>query len=143
MSEQNVELVNRFVSAFGAGEIADALATLTEDVVVHEAPNTPYPGDHRGREGFARLAEAFGQIWDVQRHGGTEILPAGTDKVVLTAESDVIAKPTGKSLTFRVIEIYTIVDGQIADIRVHYWDTAEMVEATGGKKVLETAGQAG
>lgn len=136
MSEENAELVRGFVSAFRDGQVDDALSALSEDVVVHEAPNTPYPGDHHGRAGFAALAKAYGQIWDVQQAHGPEIFPAGNDRALLLAHSDVLVKPTGQPLTFRVAEIYTIENGKIRDIRVHYWDTAEMAEATGGKKVL-------
>jgi hypothetical protein len=36
----------------------------------------------------------------------------------------------------RIAEIYTIKDGKLADIIVHYWDTAAMAEVTEGAVVL-------
>jgi ketosteroid isomerase-like protein len=35
-----------------------------------------------------------------------------------------------------MVEIYTVIDGQITDLEVYYRDTAAIVEATGGLKVL-------
>jgi ketosteroid isomerase-like protein len=137
MSERNVALVRSFQDRFSKGDVDYVLSILADDIVVHEAPNVPYPGDHRGKDGFKKLAAAFGQVWDRKRLVDLDVMPAGPDRVVLAARSDVVAKPTGTSLMLRVIEIYTIRDGKIAEILVHYWDTAEMTAATNGIKVLE------
>jgi ketosteroid isomerase-like protein len=137
MSEENVELVRSFQDRFSKGDIEYVLSILTDDIVVHEAANLPYPGDHRGKEGMRKLAEAFGKVWERQRYLDLEILPAGPDRVLLLVLFEVIAKPTGIPVTLRIAEVYTIRDGKIADILVHYWDTAEMAAATNGIKVLE------
>jgi hypothetical protein len=139
MSEQNVALVRSFQESFSTGNIDYVLSILADDIVVHEAPNVPYPGDHRGKEGFRQLAGAFGQVWDRKQLIEVDVMPAGPDRAVLIARSDVVAKHTGTRLMLRVVEIYTIRDGKIADILVHYWDTAEMVAATNGIKVLQAA----
>jgi hypothetical protein len=137
MSEQNVALVRSFQDSFSKGDIDYVLSILADDIVVHEAPNVPYPGDHRGKDGFRQLAAAFGQVWDRKQLVELDVMPAGPDRAVLVARSDVVAKHTGTPLALRVAEIYTIRDGKIAEILVHYWDTAEMVAATNGIKVLE------
>jgi ketosteroid isomerase-like protein len=104
---------------------------------VHEARSVPYPGEHHGKDGFPKLAEAFVEVWDLKSDLDLDIMAAGDDRVFALVQFDVIAKPTGTPLTLRIAEIYTIRDGKIADIRIHYWDTAEMAEARGGVKVLE------
>jgi uncharacterized protein len=135
-SDANIALVQQMEDSFVAGNMDYVLSVLADDIVVHEAPGVPYPGDHRGREGFLNLAQAFNECWDVQTELDLELLPAGDDRVLALIRFDVIAKTTGKSLTLRMAEVHTIRDGKIADILVHYWDTHAMTEATNGAKWL-------
>jgi len=131
MSAENVDVISRFEAAFANGDMEGVLACLTDDVIVHECDSVPYPGDHQGKDGFLGLLEAFMTTWDLE--GGLqvdEILPAGDQRVLVRAHADVVAKATGKRLELRIAEIYTVRDGKIADIVVHYWDTHAMVEAT-------------
>ena len=58
MTDQNVEVVQRFEDAFVRGDIEEVLSLVAEDIVVHEAPSPPYPGEHRGHDGFLALADA-------------------------------------------------------------------------------------
>jgi ketosteroid isomerase-like protein len=136
MSAANVALIQRFQDSFVAGEMDDVLSLLTDDIVVHEAPSLPYPGDHRGKDGFLNLANAFLEVWDFRSALDLDIMPAGDDRALALVGFDVMAKPTGQPLRLRTAEIYTIRDGKIADLIVHYWDTAAIVEATDGVKVL-------
>ena len=140
LSETNVDLIRSFEDKFVEGDIDYVLSILTDDVTVHECASVPYPGDHRGKEAFVKLAEAFGAMWDIQAPLDLEIRPAGNEKVLVLVGIDAIAKPTGKPIRIRIAEIYTIREGKIADIVVHYWDTHEMVEATRGAKILEGEG---
>lgn len=137
MSQQNVDLVQSFEDHFVAGDIDYVLSVLTDDITVHECDNVPYPGDHRGKDAFLKLAEAFGATWDIQAPLDLEILPAGDDKVLVQVGIDVIAKATGTPLRLRIAEIYTIRDGKIAEMNVYYWDNVEMTEATNGAKALQ------
>jgi ketosteroid isomerase-like protein len=136
VSAANVALIQRFQDSFVAGDMDDVLSLLTDDIVVHEAPSVPYPGDHCGKDAFIKLANAFLEVWDLQSDLELDIMPAGDDRALALVGFDVTAKPTGKPLRLRTAEIYTIREGEIADLIVHYWDTAAMVEATGGIKVL-------
>lgn len=131
MSTENVEVIRRFEDAFARGEIEGVLATLADDVVVHECDSVPYPGDHRGKDAFLALLETFVATWELEGGGLVvdEILPAGPEKVLVLSRAEVIAKATGRPLELRIAEVYTVRDGRIADIAVHYWDTHAMVEA--------------
>jgi ketosteroid isomerase-like protein len=135
MSQSNVALIQRFEDSFVAGDLSDVLSILAEDITVHEPDNVPYPGDHRGKDAFLALATAFGATWDIQGDLRLDIMPAGDHRVLVLVEFDAIARPTGEPITLRIAEIYTITDGLISDIVVHYWDTAEMVKATTGTSV--------
>jgi ketosteroid isomerase-like protein len=136
MSQGNVEVVQRFEDAFVRGDMDEVLSLLTHDVVVHEAPSLPYPGDHRGHDGFLRLADAFNAVWEIVSDLDLTFLDAGETRVVVLVAFDVMTRPTGVPLRLRLAEVYTVRDGRIADLDVYYRDTAAIVEATGGARVL-------
>ena len=136
MSRANVEVVERFEDAFVRGDMDEVLSLLTPDVVVHEAPSLPYPGDHRGYDGFLRLADAFNSVWEITGELDLTFLDAGETHVVALVAFDVVTRPTGVPLRLRLVEVYTVRDGRIADLDVYYRDTAAIVEATGGARVL-------
>jgi ketosteroid isomerase-like protein len=136
MSQRNVEVVQRFEDAFVRGDMDEVLSLLTSDVVVHEAPSLPYPGDHRGHDGFLRLAEAFNAVWEIVSDLDLTFLDAGETHVVVLVAFDVMTRSTGVPLRLRLAEVYTVRDGRIADLDVYYRDTAAIVEATGGARVL-------
>lgn len=133
----NTDLLRSFEDRFVAGDLDYVLSIIDDDIVVHECEHVPYPGDHHGKDGFMKLAEAFNACWDIQTELDLEILPAGDDKVLVLVKFDAIAKQTGKPITIRIAEIYTIKDGKLADILVYYWDTAAITEVTDGAIVLQ------
>jgi ketosteroid isomerase-like protein len=131
MSEENVAVVEQFEHAFVRGDMDEVLSLLTDDIVVHEAPSLPYPGDHRGHDGFLKLADAFLAVWEIKTPLDLDIIDAGEDRVIVLVKFDVEARATGRPLTLRLAEIYTVRDGKIADLDVYYRDTAAILEATG------------
>jgi uncharacterized protein len=136
MPKANVEVVKQFEHAFVRGDMDHVISLLAPDIVVHEAPSLPYPGDHRGIDGFLKLAEAFNRVWEIKSPLDLAFLDAGEDKVVVLVKFDAEARATGKPLTLRLVEVYTVQGGKIADLDVYYRDTAAIVEATGGVRVL-------
>jgi ketosteroid isomerase-like protein len=136
MSAANVEVVQRFEDAFVRGDMDEVLALVSPGIVVHEAPSLPYPGDHRGHEGFLRLTDAFNSVWEIVSELDLTFLDAGDTHVVVLVAYDVVTRPTGVPLRLRMAEIYTVIDGQITELDVYYRDTAAIVEATGGLKAL-------
>jgi ketosteroid isomerase-like protein len=136
MSSENIRVVERFEHAFVRGDMDEVLSLLHEDIVVHEAPSLPYAGDHRGHDGFLKLAEAFNRVWEMTSPLDLTVLDAGETAVVVLVRYDVIARATGNALTLDHVEIYTVRDGKITDLDVYYRDTAAIVEATGGGRAL-------
>ena len=136
MSSENIRVVERFEHAFVRGDMDEVLSLLHEDIVVHEAPSLPYAGDHRGHDGFLKLAEAFNRVWEMTSPLDLTVLDAGETAVVVLVRYDVVARATGNALTLDHVEIYTVRDGKITDLDVYYRDTAAIVEATGGGRAL-------
>jgi uncharacterized protein len=136
MTDQNVEVVQRFEDAFVRGDMEEVLSLVAEDIVVHEAPSLPYPGDHRGHDGFLALADAFNRVWEITSPLDLTLLDAGDSRVVALVRFDVVVRATGKPLTLELAEIYTVHDGRIADLDIYYRDTAAIAAATDGVRVL-------
>jgi ketosteroid isomerase-like protein len=136
MSSENVRVVEQFEHAFVRGDMDEVLSLLHEDIVVHEAPSLPYAGDHRGHDGFLKLAAAFNRVWEMTSPLDLTFLDAGETAVVVLVRYDVVARATGNPLTLDHVEIYTVRDGKITDLDVYYRDTAAIVEATGGGRAL-------
>jgi ketosteroid isomerase-like protein len=136
MSRANVNVVERFEDAFVRGDMDEILSLLSPDIVVHEAPSLPYPGDHQGHDGFLRLADAFNSVWEIVSDLDLTFMDAGEAHVVVLVAFDVVTRSTGVPLRLRLVEVYTVRDGRIADLDVYYRDTAAIVEATGGVRVL-------
>jgi len=136
MSRENVEVVERFEHAFVRGDMEEVLSLLADDIVVHEAPSLPYPGDHRGHDGFLELADAFNRVWEIKSPLDLTFLDAGDTRVVVLVAFDVVARATGTPLVLRLAEIYSVREGRIADLDVYYRDTAAIVAATGGVRAL-------
>ena len=103
MSKANVEVVERFEHAFVRGDMDEVLTLLAPDVVVHEASSLPYPGDHRGIDGFLKLAEAFNRVWEIKSRLDLTFLDAGEEKVVALVKFDVEARVSGRPLTLRLV----------------------------------------
>jgi ketosteroid isomerase-like protein len=135
MSEENVAVVEQFEHAFVRGDMEEVLSLLADDIVVHEAASLPYGGDHRGHDGFLRLADAFNRVWEMTSPLDLTFLDAG-ERVVVLVRYDVVARATGRPLTLDHVEIYTVRDGKIADLDIYYRDTAAIAAATGGVRVL-------
>ncbi len=133
----NTDLLRSFEDRFVAGDIEYVLSILDDAIVVHECDHVPYPGDHSGKDGFLKLAEAFNAVWEIQGELDLDIMAAGDDRVLVMVRFDALARATGRPIELRIAELYTIREGKIADIVVHYWDTAAMLEATGGSVVLD------
>src|SRR3954447_19934280 len=105
MSQANVDVVRRFEDAFVRGDLDEVLSLLTDDVVVHEAASLPYAGEHRGHDGFLRLAEAFGRVWEMTSELDLTFLDTGTDRVVVLVAYDVVARATGRPFRLDHVEI--------------------------------------
>jgi ketosteroid isomerase-like protein len=135
MSKENVAVVEQFEHAFVRGDMEEVLSLLADDIVVHEAASLPYGGDHRGHDGFLRLADAFNRVWEMTSPLDLTFLDAG-ERVVVLVRYDVVARATGRPLTLDHVEIYTVRDGKIADLDIYYRDTAAIAAATGGVRVL-------
>jgi ketosteroid isomerase-like protein len=131
MSQENVDLVRGIYSAFGAGDVAGALARMGDDIVWNEAENYPY-ADGNPYRGPQAVLGVFGRIaadWD-----GFTVLPyqylvAGEWVVVLVRYRGTF-KATGRCQNSLMVHIWKVEGGKAVTFQ-QYVDTLQVARATG------------
>lgn len=123
-----LDVVKEFVRRFVAQDVDGALELLHDDIVVEENDHLPYPGDHVGKEAFVRLATQLRATWDFR--GRPDLRFVGdADRAVVLVENAAVARATGRPITIRMAEVYTVTDGRIARVEMFYWDTVAVLDA--------------
>ncbi|MCO5985247.1 nuclear transport factor 2 family protein [Actinoallomurus spadix] len=119
-----------YITAGGPGvaDFGGMAARLHPDVVMHQAPTLPYGGVWRGHDGLERFMAAMSRTWRslefLERRQWTD-----GDTVIVSNHGRLTARATGRSIETTVLQVFTVRDGLIAEIRPFYWDTAAINEA--------------
>jgi ketosteroid isomerase-like protein len=122
------ELSRRFL----AGDREGAAALLHPDLRIDQPPSLPHGGVHRGPAGMAAMGAAFAGHWD-RTIGAPRLSPGGdTATVVQLTTQTWTAKATGRSATVDVVELLTVADGLVTEIRVFPQDTAALLATLEG-----------
>lgn len=119
MTQTSETIVQRFIEEAFNGHDLDILDEIVGEGFVNHDP--PFPGLPAGREG---LKQAFAGFWsafpDIQ--ATTVHLIADEDKVASvvalhgTHQGELMGlPPTGSAMSIRVVEIFRVADGQIAE----------------------------
>lgn len=116
-----VATVRRFYGLLEDGKPDEALVLLHEDAVVRESPGLPFGGDYHGRSGFLELAKSLDRTFETANVTGIEFLEAG-NTVVLRMTSRFTERNSRRVAETPIVEVVTVVDGQIAEIDVYYKD---------------------
>jgi ketosteroid isomerase-like protein len=129
MSQENVEVVRRWVEAWNRGELDQMLAPFHPEV--EWRPSGAFPGldpVYRGHDGFRRFWREFTEPWESfqikpgeERDCGEQVLSLGSFEARGREELKV-RRPTASVWTFR--------DGQVISVQV-YADHAQALEAVG------------
>lgn len=114
--EDNKEIVAGAYAAMAAGDARGFLGVLADDVEIHEPPCLPYGGVHRGKAevvAFLQQAAPFMAPGKLQ----IERLVAQGDTVVA-----VLTLGLRDGSDALVTEIWRMVDGKAAELRVFWFD---------------------
>ena len=129
------EAERRFMSAGGkaGGASFDEFAsTLADDVVLHQTPDLPWGGEFVGVEAFAEwgamMSDCFEEL-DVQE---PKFFEQG-DQVVVVSTLATKARKTGESMRRPLVQLVTVKDGKIKDLRPFYWHVPDFVAAKEGR----------
>jgi steroid delta-isomerase-like uncharacterized protein len=117
--ETNEAIVRRFVEDAFNGRNPDVLEEIVAEGFTDHDP--PFPGLAPGREG---LKQVFGGFWSAfpDIRATTEHLVADEDKVATavtlagTHQGELMGlPPTGREVSVRVVEVFRVTGGQIAE----------------------------
>ena len=140
MSEA-IDVVKRYAAAATASMPEDGSGTsaqerlqrlldmLDPDIRISVAASVPYQGEYVGHGGFLALGEQFGKTWQVIDNGAAGYSDLGDGRVVGFYNPTFRSIATGRTVTVGVVEILTVRDGRIAELKPYYSDTVGLVEA--------------
>jgi ketosteroid isomerase-like protein len=127
--QQNVQVVKDAYAAFGRGDVASILSSLTDDVS-WELPGPaeiPYAGLRRGRDGAAEFFQRLGEADDVQLFEPRRFLADG-NLVVVLGRYEARVKATGKIAKSDWVHVFEFRDGKVASWR-EFLDSEEYAKA--------------
>jgi ketosteroid isomerase-like protein len=103
---------------------------LADDFTLYEAASVPFAGEWRGKDGMERASAAVMGTWDNPSVEILEIVGGETWAVVIL-NFTMTSKKTGRTFTQTVNEAAKVVDGKVTELRIHYFDTAEIAAEAG------------
>jgi ketosteroid isomerase-like protein len=126
VSQENVQVVEKFITSLTSGDLDGALALVTDDLELVESGSIPHDGTYRGRDGVVELMTKVGQSF-----GGFELKdPSFHDAgefVVGRMTATFRSKTSAEEVTMAVAEHYWVRDGKIAYVDVYYKDPAPLL----------------
>lgn len=92
---------------------------------VVEPPSIPYGGEWKGRDALRRVAEAMYGTWASARVTILDIA-GGAEWGVVVVRLEMTSKRTGRTFAQTICEAGRFEDGLLRELRIHYFDTAEV-----------------
>ena len=134
MSQENVELVRRFVAALEGTRVNDdwqpVFAEVDADVEVDDLDISLDTEHYRGPDAVRTWVGVWNEAWASWRIEGLEIRPVGEDRVVALFVMVVTGKGSGIELSRRDALVCTLRAGKIAEVG-YYNDQQQALKAAG------------
>jgi ketosteroid isomerase-like protein len=129
MSEENVEIVRRYIDAYNRGDLTTASALFRSDGEIDwSRARGPLKGVYRGDREREAFRDAFLSTFEevqLEAHGFTEV---GSEVVVPNTAH--MRGRDGIEVTARSTFVYTVENGQVTRLRM-FQEQAEALEAAG------------
>jgi uncharacterized protein len=109
----------------------DARSLLHDEFVVYEAGGVPYSGEYRGPPGFFELLGKMNEDLELTPDPAIQCLLAD-DTVAMRYRLKFTARASGRSAEMSLVEIYTVREGLIEELDVHYKDPSEVAALVAG-----------
>ncbi len=104
----------------------DTVESLTHpDFVLHEAGSLPFGGEWRGRDALQRCAMAMYGTWE-QAKVDIHDMTGGQTHAVMVATLTMHPKDGSAPFRQTVCEAGRFEDGLLKELRIHYFDAAEV-----------------
>ncbi len=132
MNEQRkpAELLTEIYRHAGQGDWDAVAPLLHPEFTVYEAQSLPFGGEWSGADAFQRVAAAVFGSW---AEATTEIheIVGGEEWAVVILSFTLTSRKTGRTFTQTVNESGRFVDGKLKELRIHYFDAAEIAAEAG------------
>jgi ketosteroid isomerase-like protein len=132
VSEENVELVKRLVTAYNERSFAENSDLIDPDIV-WDLSRLQLPDSvvHTGRGEFRKLTEAWEEGFSSEHAEAEEIVDAG-DRVLVMVLHHALGKTSGIEVSLRYAMVWTFRDGRAVRMDV-YATRDEALEAIGSR----------
>lgn len=124
------ETLAKVYALVGARDWNGAAQYLSDDFTVYEAASLPFGGEWTGQDAFKRVSAAVMGTWDNPSVEIDEIV-GGKEWAVVVLRFTMTSKKTGRTFTQTVNEAGRVVDGKLKELRIHYFDAAEIAAEAG------------
>lgn len=126
MAHPNEEVARRATEALSKGDMEGFLSQHADDTVVHFPGRGPMAGDHRGKDGVAKMFQKQMQMLDAPPQIETHDILASDDHAVVLNKTR--ASRGGKMMEQEQVVIMHIEGGKIAEVWLHFSDQQGMDE---------------
>ena len=120
---ENVELVRRVYTAFNSGDMATLSDMFAEDAVWHVAGSGVLSGTKQGRDAILAYFGELGARTQGHFQANVEDIVGGENHTVAIQQTH--GEANGKTLDMPTVITFVVRDGQIAEGREFFEDTAK------------------
>jgi ketosteroid isomerase-like protein len=134
MSQENVEVVRRFIEALGRTQGSDdwqpVLAELDPDAEIDDLDISLDTELYRGQDRVRRWVGVWNEAWESWRVEDVQVRSVGEDRAIALFVMRVKGKGSGIELSRRDAMVCTLRAGKIAEVG-YYNDQQQALEAVG------------
>jgi ketosteroid isomerase-like protein len=124
------EILGSVYQCMGQGDWDGVEALLADDFTIVEPESLPYGGLWKGKDALQRLHPAVMQHFDNPEPVIKEVI-GGQVWASVIVDFTVTSKKTGRRFTQTVSEVGRVENGKLAELQIHYFDTAEIAGEIG------------
>jgi len=130
MSMTAAEVLGTIYQRLGEQDWEGVMALMTDDFKIVEPDSLPYGGVWEGKDALQRLYPAVVSHFDEFSPVIKEVI-GGIEWAAVIVDLSLISKKTGRQFSQTVTEVGRIRDGKLAELKIHYFDTAEIAQEIG------------
>ena len=119
------EMLSAVYAAAGARDWDTVESLIHPDFVLYEAECLPFGGEWRGKDALQRCAAAMYGTWADAKVDIHDIT-GGDSWAVTVLTLTMTSKRTGETFSQTVNEAGSFEDGLLKELRIHYFDAAEV-----------------
>jgi ketosteroid isomerase-like protein len=118
-------VIEELARRFSAGQLDSAFELYHPAVRIEQPASLPHGGVHTGQDGVRSMGAKFAEFW-TRTITSPRRMACDGGAVQVTSQTWT-AKSTGRSETMDVVELFSVVDGKITEIRVFQHDTHRLL----------------